>query len=249
MSGSPQSTDMHPLARIRFRARRAILDSDFLAVPYMSIRREYSHRRLRDGVRLVADGFPRSANSYFMQAYILAEGTPDAFAGHAHSAGLMRAAVRRNIPTVLLIREPSSVLASYVQFEEGVAAADILRAYLGFHHALRPILSKIVVADFAEVIANPGGVMGRARRISGAEFAVYQRTEENEQAIRERLDAIDARRNNGATSERTVSRPSASRKPANEVVAALSSRERSLLAEAQDLYSLYIRQSSHHPDE
>jgi hypothetical protein len=204
----------------------------------MAVRGAYKDRRIRPGVQLVADGFPRSANTYFAEAFLSAQQPGFVLAGHAHSAGLLRKGTKLGLPTVLIIREPSAMLASYRQFS-GLGARDILRAYISFHRRL-PERESLYVADFSMITTDLGSVIKELNGKFDTDFGVYEKSAEAETRVLAALDRKGTRSATEGVLEQRVSRPSKHRSDASAVIAGLNPRERRLLSEATDLYREWV---------
>lgn len=67
----------------------------------------------RRGDALYLDGFPRSGNTYFTAA--ISAVFPDViFSNHLHAIAPIKIALRRDVPTIILMREPEAAIASYI---------------------------------------------------------------------------------------------------------------------------------------
>ena len=65
---------------------------------------------------LVIDGFPRSANSYTEAAFEVSQQNLGLnIVSHSHAAAQILESTRREIPTVLLIRNPDDAVASFLE--------------------------------------------------------------------------------------------------------------------------------------
>jgi hypothetical protein len=164
-----------------------------------------------DHTDLVIESYPRCASSFALAAFNLAQRPATYRVAHqTHAAGHVIEAVRRGVPTVVLIREPEDVVVSNMIRHPGRTVADLLRGYLGFYEPLLPHRDGLVVGTFAEVTGGHMDVVTRRinRRFRTA-FAEFEATEEN---VAECLRQIDAhwreRRGDGERLERIVPRPS-----------------------------------------
>ena len=70
-----------------------------------------------DRTEIVIEGFPRSANSFAVNAFVLAQGRPVHVAHHVHAAAQVLAAGRAGVPAILLIREPTDAIVSYLLWQ------------------------------------------------------------------------------------------------------------------------------------
>lgn len=160
---------------------------------------------------LVIESYPRCASSFALAAFNLAQ-HPSIYrvAFQTHAAGHVIEAVRRGVPTLVLIREPEDVTVSNMIRHPKRTVADLLHGYLRFYQPLLPHRDGFVVGTFAEVT---GGRMDAViRRINGrfaTPFVEFEATEENVAICLRQIDEHwRARRGDGERLERIVPRPS-----------------------------------------
>jgi hypothetical protein len=164
-----------------------------------------------DDTDLVIESFPRCASSFALAAFNLAQ-RPDVrrVAHQTHAAGHVIEAIRRGVPTLVLIREPEDVTVSNMIRHPRRTVTDLLRGYLRFYEPLLPHRDGFVVATFEEVTGGRMDVV--IRRINGrfgTSFAEFEATEENvATCLREIDEHWRARRGEGEGLERIVPRPS-----------------------------------------
>jgi hypothetical protein len=146
-------------------------------------RRKYpgpSPRVLDDTTELVIDGYTRSASTFAVYALQLAQERPLRLAHHLHAPAQLIAAVRRGLPTLLVIREPKGAVLSQLVREPGVAMRDALVAYVRFHERLRPYRDGMVVGDFETVTHDFGTVIGRLNQRFGLHLTEFVHSPEAE---------------------------------------------------------------------
>jgi hypothetical protein len=170
---SPQTLlPSRPARSFRHRVRSRVSEYPLLYLPIA--RRRYpgpSPEVVGPETRLVIDGYTRSATTFMVYALQVAQAEPVRMAHHLHAPAQLLEAARRNIPTLLLIREPRGALLSQVLREPGVALRDALVAYTRFYERLLPQLDQFVVADFAEVTADVAAVVRRLNARFGLSLA------------------------------------------------------------------------------
>lgn len=175
------------IRRVRHRVRT--LGSEH-PVPYLAFaRRKYpgpSPKVLDDRTRVVIDGYTRSASTFAVYAFQVAQRQPVPMAHHLHAAAQIRAAARRGLPTIVVIREPRGAVLSQVVREPGVDLLDALHAYRRFHRSLLPVRDHVVVADFSDVTADFGGVVRRLNARFATTYGCFGGTEA-ERALVNRL--------------------------------------------------------------
>ncbi len=109
--------------------------------------------KVRPDSDICIEGFPRSANSYAVVAFRLAN--PQAkIAHHLHVPAQLLRARKWKIPSVLLIREPQQAVASFLVFQNSTNADVYLKAYIRFHRALLSVQNDLVIADFNIAVQN-----------------------------------------------------------------------------------------------
>jgi hypothetical protein len=178
-------------------------------MPLARLRREGA---LVDGdTDLLIESYPRSASSFAVAAFNLAQ-RPTVYrvAHQTHAAGHVLDAIRRGVPSLVLIREPEEVLVSNMIRHPKRTVPDLLRGYLRFYEPLLPHRDGFVVGTFAEVTGGRMDVV--IRRINGrfgTAFREFEATEDNvETIVREIDEHWRARRGDGERLERIVPRPS-----------------------------------------
>lgn len=218
---------------LTFRVRHWMLDTPTVGDLYLGRRARY--RELLPGpcTELVMDGFPRSANSYAMFAFHVAQGTTRTLAGHTHSARIYRIAERLGLPSVVIVREPQGVVNSVMHFYPKVAPRSVLLAYRRFHGSVAsmnvlPVRFESVVSDFGQVIASINNVFGTS-------FVPYMKSQQNEAVVRTRIEEASTFYAPERPIEAVVSRPSQSRRVLFDTQR-LESVDRSLLTRCRLTY-------------
>ncbi len=163
------------------------------------------------GTDLLIESFPRCASSFAVAAFNLAQRPRTYRVAHqTHAAGHVIEAVRRGVPSLVLIRHPEDVLVSNMIRHPRRTVPDLLRGYLRFYEPLLPHRRGFVVGTFGEVV---GGHMDLViRRINerfATSFVEFEATEENvATCVREIDEHWRQRRGEGEQLERIVPRPS-----------------------------------------
>ena len=127
---------------------------------------------------LVIDGYFRSANTFAVYAFQLAQDRPVRVAHHLHAPAQLIMAARRGVPALLLLREPKGAILSELLYDD-VALPDALVAYTRFHTCLLPYLDSFVVGEFTQVTTDFGAVIGRLNARFGTRFCEFRHDEEN----------------------------------------------------------------------
>lgn len=165
--------------RARLRLRTSVTEHPWLYLPVA--RRRYpgpSPQVLGHRTEVVIDGYTRSASTFAVYAFQIAQPAPVRMAHHLHAPAQLMQAARLGLPTILVIREPRGALLSQVVREPGVDLLDALWAYSRFHESLEECRGRFVVADFEEVTHDFGSVVERLNRRFGTSYGVFAGTEE-----------------------------------------------------------------------
>jgi hypothetical protein len=165
----------------RSRARRARLRLRTLATEHPPLylpfaRRKYpgpSPRVVDEHTEVVIDGYTRSASTFAVYAFQIAQPRPVRLAHHLHAPAQLMEAARRGLPTIMVIREPRGAVLSQVVREPGVDVLDALWAYSRFHESLAACRDAFVVADFGQVTNDFGAVVTRMNARFGTTYGVF----------------------------------------------------------------------------
>lgn len=222
---------------IRYRGRTRLLETPIAGEFWLNHRPAYAEHRLVESADLVIEGFPRSANSYALQAMRVASNDELEIRGHTHSYATVLNSVKAHKPCIVLVREPAMAVASLVKMTKAPRAISGARNYCRFYERLEPVLDEVVVAEFETVTADFGSVVNQVNQRFGTNFRIYERTKENELEVVERLNEVARRLNKGQMDEAVVARPSADRAPSSEVQGGWDNRVWRELERARELYN------------
>lgn len=153
-------------------------------------RRVHREAVVSDATELVIDGFTRSASTFAVVAFQLAQPRPVRVGHHMHAAGQIIQAVRLGIPTLLTVRRPEDTVLSLVIREPYVTLGQGLSAYARFHERLLDHRDGMVVADFPEVTQHLDRTIARLNARFGTDFTAFVPTPER---TRECFDLIEMR--------------------------------------------------------
>jgi hypothetical protein len=173
-------------------------------------------KRITADTDIVVEGFPRSGNTFAVFALGDASQGRLNVASHVHHPSQVKLAVRRGLPTLLVIREPVACLASYLIAGPHGRPKQVLHEYLGYHRELLPYVDDLVVADFTEVTSDFGAVIGRVNERFGTEIPVFVHTEDHVERVLAAVDAHHREVHPEKKAEFGVPRPSQWRSGLNE---------------------------------
>ena len=171
-------------------------------------RRRYGSRVLGPDTDIVIEGFPRSANTFAVTAFELAQERPVTVAHHLHAAAHVVRAAQAGVPVIVLVRAPEDAIASVVARKPSLDPAAAADAYLRFYEGVAGLLDACVVAEFHQVVDDFGGVIERTNRTYGTTFTPFEHTDENVRRCFDRIEAQNRDRSAGRLVESSVARPS-----------------------------------------
>ena len=202
---------------------RALYEAKTIAARYPAVALPLAHALGRNhpigpDTEIVIEGFPRSASSFAVAAFELAQDRKPVTAHHVHAPAQVIEAVRRRIPVLLLIREPEETVLSYVVRRPELTVGQALRGYVRFYIPLSAYRKEVVIGDYPRVVTQFGDLINEVNQKYGTEFVPFEHTPAN---VRKCLDTIDAyvRRNHPPERfERVVPTPSAERNALKEAL-------------------------------
>ena len=163
---------------------------------------------------LVIGGYPRSANTFAVEAFKTAQTRPVSIAHHLHAPSQIIRAVRDGKPVLLIVRDPRDAVASFLIRNPEITIRDALNYYVGFHEKVRPYVRGCVVTSYESVTRRFDEVIRRLNRRFSTDFATFEPTEENINACFARIERLNEALSTERDFEKTVARPSAQRKAA-----------------------------------
>ena len=182
---------------------------------------------------ITIEGFPGSGNSFAVKAFEYAQGRSIKIAHHLHLPCQIIESVKRNIPTLVLVRNPIDTIVSMIsrtfisRYSYFYADPKLLfRYYVKFYKKILPVIDFIVIADFDDVIKDFGKIIKKINIKYGSSFSLFQHTQENVQKVL-------------ASNELRLARPMEFRKELKKKVKKMLLQEpryKSFLSEACEIY-------------
>jgi len=159
----------------------------------------FLRRIVSPGHDLVIEGFPRSANSFAVSAFMVANGWRDPrVATHVHSPAQVQLAARWGIPTIVVIRRPEQAIIGWMAWASQ-HGAQVPRAmsparklawiraqtarYAWFYEGTGPLGRHLVLATFEEVTHDFGAVISRLNAKFGCDFDAFEHTPETQERV------------------------------------------------------------------
>ena len=187
---------------LRRRAKTVIGASPALFFPLFRPRSAFDDLLVTRTTAICIEGFPRSANSFSVQAFRYAQSRPVDVAHHTHVPANAMRACEWGIPTVILIRSPYDAIVSRISLGKEVQVAEHdsddpsqhvrfaawLHAWTSFYQALAPYREhgELLVAPFSAVIQDMGIITERVNDHFGTDFVPFDHTDEAVAAVREK---------------------------------------------------------------
>jgi hypothetical protein len=197
--------------------------------------------RITDATAFVVEGFPRSGNSFASAAFGLATQWSVPRVSNTHLSGQVLVAVRRGVPTLVVMRRATDAVASLCVAAGYLRPAAGLREWLRFHRTVEPVAAGVVLATFDEVTSDFGAVLQRVNDRFGTAFPPFVHDEASAAAVFDTLEDY-GRRKHGDVPEDSIARPSQQRQARNAAVrsAMESATCRRLRARADTLYDRLV---------
>jgi hypothetical protein len=194
---------------------------------------------------LVIEGFPRSGNSFAVNAFELVQPRPVRLAHHIHAPAQITLAARRDLPILVLVREPVAAVSSLVIRHPYISIRMALYEYRRFYETIAPYRDKFVVGLFDQVTQDYGEVIKRINRHFATGFAAFEHTETNVQKSFDMIEQQNRQKHNGAVAELRIARPSPTREKlkTERPVTREVEKQRHLIAGAQALFHAFTEQA------
>ena len=165
---------------LRYALRSRISEHPAIYLPLARWRRGKTHPEvIGSETELVIDGYPRSANTFAVYTFQIAQPRPVRLAHHLHAPAHLIEAARRRIPSLVVIREPDGAVLSNVMFEEDATLATAFASYERFYRRLLPHARAMVAADFEDVTRDMGPVVARLNERFGTSYRALEPSEES----------------------------------------------------------------------
>jgi hypothetical protein len=204
---------VNPVVRRWLRRWRQRLGDDPLWLPIvLRATPTGTVRRLTDRTELVIEGFPRSGNTYAVEAMRHAARSANRevdISSHVHTPSAVKAAVGGRYPTLVVVRPPADTLVSLLIAAPHVRPTDAIDEWIHHHEEIWPYRDRFVVATFDEITEATPLVVQRLNRTYGTSFPAEPVTA----AVRHEIfAAIDANHDRlYGDQEHLLPRPSAAR--------------------------------------
>tara|TARA_A100001037_G_C15043049_1_gene586426 strand:- start:333 stop:1022 length:690 start_codon:yes stop_codon:yes gene_type:complete len=133
------------------------------------------------------EGFPRSANSYFVRLFKFSNPHHN-IAHHTHSLANIKYSLNNKIPIVCLIREPADAIASYCIYSKINNINYALKSYIHFYQFIQKNKTNMIIAEFSKVIANSADIIKKIRLVYGNNFSLLDNEVEISGKVKDDID-------------------------------------------------------------
>jgi hypothetical protein len=224
--------------QVRHSVSLVLGDYPRLYYPVMRRRERYKELLISDETEIVVEGYPRSGNTFAVAALQFAQERRLHIARHTHSPAQVMEAVRRRLPTLVLVREPRDAGISLVIREPAVSLERALKRYRKYHRRIYARRAGFVVATFSEVTSDFGPVVVRLNQRFGLALSPFDHTPGNCEAVFTIVEDMERKAFAGILREHRVARPSDARsEPKARLTEAIEQAAyRSILEDCDGLY-------------
>jgi len=175
-------------------------------------------RMISPNTEIVIEGFPCSANSFAVAAFKIAQQNEVSVAHHMHDCSQLIAAVKANIPAIVLVRFPNDAILSYlVRFSDFSHEEEViglicnqLKRYINFYGRIIKYKQSLVIADFKTITLSYDSVIKQVNDKYDTNFNLFFCNERNVEQVFADINKHNKQRL-GYINENSVARPSRNR--------------------------------------
>ena len=176
--------------RYTWNLRSVIAFYPKLFFPIMRLKSRERSWMIREKTQLIIEGFPRSANTFAVFAFLSAQTEKVVISHHMHAPAQVIMAANRDLPTLVLIRKPVDAVLSWIIRYPYKSTSQALKYYIRYYKAIFPFKDKFVLATFEEATSDFGKVIERINKKFGTNFILFNHTEENQRRCFSRMSEI-----------------------------------------------------------
>lgn len=204
---------------------------------------EYRDLAVTRNSDIVVEGYARCGNTFAANALKYTQGKDLKVAFRCHSPTQVILAVRYDLPSLIVTRNPiDSVISSYIHNNSQLDADFLLHHYILFYKSIWHLRDHFVVSDFAITTKKFSTVIHALNAKYDLSLTIPE-TDDISEEVFQQIDKFYIRsRKEANVNTDNVSRPSEDRKIKAEIVRKhiLETCSPSLLQEAQNQYKKYV---------
>ncbi len=188
---------------------------------------------------LVIEGFPRSANTSSVYAFLHAQKRPVKLGHHLHTVAHVKYAVQNQVPCLVITRSPVDCITSLMVMRGGGNPRKLLSEYIDFTKEISKLRKDIVLVSFTSIVESDFGfAISLINERFGTQFAMPTGSNNEKSWVNQQIVTWNNMHGDG---DRTrLSLPSKDKKGLAEVMRVKVIKETDLLQEADRLYKLII---------
>lgn len=164
---------------MRYRIRGFLGNWPVTYYSLMAFRPAKRHRLINNKTDIVIEGYPRSGNTFATAAFLISQNKPINIARHTHLPAQVIQAVRLNLPTIVLIRNPIDAAVSHCIRNKFLTPKQALGEYIHFYERVYPYQAGFVTAPFDEATSNFGDIIQEINRKFHRQFTQFEHTPDN----------------------------------------------------------------------
>ena len=199
-----------------------------------------------DTTDIIIEGYPRSANTYSV-AYFQLLNPYSNISRHKHDIGHILMGVKKQLPVIVLIREPLDAIVSLV-IREGIKPKYAIKYYNIFYSEIQNIKKKIIIADFKDCINDFSQIIVKVNNKYSLSFKYKPQSskKEFENSIKNEIIKMEKNESGGEIRDSHIALPSSKREILKSVISQTIEEEYSgLLSESWRIYRKYENYDSH----
>ena len=236
------------LSQARYRGRwllrhgKSVLGREPALLPlYLRLTPLGTSRRISKSTDLVVEGFPRSGNTFTSFAIDDASGHELSIASHVHQPSQIKLALSRGVPTVFVVRDPLSALASYLVYDQRFSASSVIAEYCSYHRQLVPYAERLLVCEFEEVTTQMPSVIERINQRYSLRIPPFDDDPSNVKQVMARIEMRHHLIHPGLDPAQSAATPQLGRRNVNEQMreALLDPSNAAQMQKAQELFEYF----------
>lgn len=198
---------------------------------------------INENTDLIIEAHARSGNSFAYHSFVFAQNRELNVAHHLHQPNHVIEAIKYNIPSIVIIRNPDDVVISYKIRSPHVTFWNAYYSYYLFYWRLKPYLGDIILATFEEITSNYKIPIERLNKKYKLNYNLYDNSTENDKKVFEIIETQMLKKNNKKNiNEDKIARPSNHREKNKKSVSQniLLMKNSIIRKKTYELYEYYI---------
>lgn len=197
---------------------------------------------------IVIEGFPRSANTFAVEAFLHPQNRDIKIAHHIHLPFQIIYACKKNIPTLVVIRNPLDAISSYLVYNQNINIRNAIKYYIKMYEYIYKYKDKFVIAPFEFILKYYDKIINEVNNKYNTNFNEFFNTVDNNQLILIQIEKIVKNmQNNRKFNLDKIPIPSEYRKQKTTIYKNKIEKEhKDLLTRANEIYYKYLDYSKIH---